>query len=114
MLMRLVHLWSARAKRAVLMRLPSYPLPQRVASFADGPTLGYRSGPTPWPRWAVCALLKTRNQLIERPRDAMQYFNHTGSWGRTIRRSVPSWAQGGDASTPVGAAARGAASSSRD
>src|SRR5215216_3929840 len=38
-------------------------LPQRAAYFSDGPTRHHRSGPTPRPRWAVCALLKTRNRL---------------------------------------------------
>ena len=58
----LVHLWSARAKHAVLMRISSYTLPRRAAYFSDSPTrpplLVY-----PWPRWPMCALLKTRNQL---------------------------------------------------
>jgi hypothetical protein len=31
MYMRLVHLWGARAKQAVLMRIPSYTLPRRAA-----------------------------------------------------------------------------------
>jgi hypothetical protein len=43
-------------------------LPRRVAYFSDGTTRGYRSGPTPWPRWAVCTLLKTCNPLIGRAR----------------------------------------------
>ncbi len=62
--MRLVHLWSARAKQAVIMRIPSDTLPRRAAYFSDGTTLGYRSWPPPWPRCAACALLKTRNQLM--------------------------------------------------
>jgi hypothetical protein len=41
--MRLVHLWSAGAKHAVIMRIPSYRLPRRTAYFSDGTTLGYRS-----------------------------------------------------------------------
>ena len=36
--LRLVHLWSARAKHAVIMRLPSYTLPRRAANFSDGTT----------------------------------------------------------------------------
>ena len=63
MYMQLVHLWSARAKQAVIMRIPSDTLPRRAAYFSDGTTLGYRSWPPPWPRYAACALLKTRNQL---------------------------------------------------
>ena len=43
MYMRLVHLWSARAKPAVIMRIPSATLPRRTAYFPDGTTLGYRS-----------------------------------------------------------------------
>jgi hypothetical protein len=68
MLMRRIHLRSARAKHAVLMRISSNTLPRRAAYFSDGPTRGYRSWPTPWPRWTVCALLKTRNQLIDTTR----------------------------------------------
>ncbi len=48
--MRLVPLWSARAKHAVIMRIPSSTLPQHVAYFADGTTLGYRSWLTLSPR----------------------------------------------------------------
>ena len=44
--MRLVHLWSARVKHAVIMRILSYTLPRRAAYFSDGTTLGYRSWPT--------------------------------------------------------------------
>jgi hypothetical protein len=44
--MRLVHLWSARAKHAVIIRMLSYALPRRAAYFSDGTTLGYRSWPT--------------------------------------------------------------------
>ncbi len=47
--MRLVHLWSARAKHAVIMRIPSSMLPRRAAYFSDGTTLGYRSWPPLWP-----------------------------------------------------------------
>jgi hypothetical protein len=60
---RLVYRWGARAKHAVLMRISSNMLLQRAAYFSDGPTRNYRSGPTPRLRWAVCALLKTRNRL---------------------------------------------------
>src|SRR4029453_6473698 len=60
---RLVHLWGARAKHAVLMRISSHMLPQRAVYFSDAPTRNYRSWPTPRPRRAVCALLKTRNRL---------------------------------------------------
>ncbi len=48
--MRLVHLWSARAKHGVIMRIPSSMLPRRAAYFSDGTTLGYRSWPPLWPR----------------------------------------------------------------
>jgi hypothetical protein len=48
--MRLVHLWSARAKHAVIMRITSYTLPRHAAYFSDGTTLGYRSWPPLWPR----------------------------------------------------------------
>jgi len=48
--MRLVHLWSARAKHAVIMRIPSDTLPRRAAYFSDKTTLGYRSWPPLWPR----------------------------------------------------------------
>jgi hypothetical protein len=47
MYVRLVHLWSVRAKQAVIMRIPSSGLPRRAAYFSDGITPGYRSGPTP-------------------------------------------------------------------
>ena len=61
MSMRLVHLWSAQAKHAVIMRIPSYMMPRRAAYISDGPTLGSRSWPTLWPRCAVFALMKTCN-----------------------------------------------------
>jgi hypothetical protein len=48
------------------MRISSHMLSQRAAYFSDGPTRNHRSGPTPGPRWAVCALLKTRNRLQEK------------------------------------------------
>jgi len=60
---RLVQLWSVRAKHAVLRRLPSSTLPQCASYFSDGTALGYRSWPPLWPREAVCALMKTCNQL---------------------------------------------------
>jgi len=41
--MRLVHVWSARAQQAVIMRLPPYTLPRRAAYCSDGTTLGDRS-----------------------------------------------------------------------
>ena len=47
------------------MRIASHMLPQRAAYFSDGPTRNHHSGPPPRPRWAVCALLQTRNRLIE-------------------------------------------------
>ena len=64
MYMRLVHLWGARAKHAVIMRLPSSTLPRRAAYLSDGPTHGYHAWPPLGPKRAVCALLKTCNQLI--------------------------------------------------
>ena len=45
MLRRLVHLWGARAKHAVIMRIPSYTLPRRAAYFSDGTTPSHRSWP---------------------------------------------------------------------
>jgi hypothetical protein len=63
MLMRLVHLWSARAKPAVNRRILSDTLPRRAVYFSNGPTLSYCSWPTLRPRCAVFTLLKTRNQL---------------------------------------------------
>jgi len=50
MYMRLVHLWGARVKHAVIMRIPSSTLPRRATYFADGTTRGYRSWPPLWPR----------------------------------------------------------------
>jgi hypothetical protein len=61
--LRLAYLWSARAKQAVIMRIPSSTLSQHAAYFSDGTTLGYRSWPPLWPRGAMFALVKTRNQL---------------------------------------------------
>ncbi len=43
MYVRLVHLWDARAKHAVIMGMPFTMLPRRAAYFADGITPGYRS-----------------------------------------------------------------------
>ena len=42
---RLVPLCGARAQHAVLMRMASTTLPQRAASFADGPTRSQRWTP---------------------------------------------------------------------
>ena len=50
MLIRLVQLWSARVKYAVIMRILSYTLPRRAAYFSDGTTLGYRFWPPRGPR----------------------------------------------------------------
>ncbi len=36
---RQVHLWSAWAKHAVLMRIPSYALARRATHFSDCPAL---------------------------------------------------------------------------
>ena len=63
LLRRLVHLWGARAKHAVLMRVSSNMLPQRAACFSDGPIRNHRSWPTPRLRWTGFALRKTRNRL---------------------------------------------------
>jgi hypothetical protein len=49
------------------MHISSNMLPQRAAYFSDGPTRNHRSWPTPRPRRAVCALLKTRNRLAVNP-----------------------------------------------
>src|SRR5215468_6414898 len=45
------------------MPIASNMLPQRAAYFSDSPIRNPRSWPSPRPRWAVCALLKTRNRL---------------------------------------------------
>ena len=63
LLRRLVHRWGARAKHAVLLRISSNMLPQRATSFSDGPIHNHRDWPSPRPRRAVLALLKTRNRL---------------------------------------------------
>ena len=81
MLRRLVYRWGARAKHAVLMRVSSHMPPQRAAYFSDGPTRHHRSGPTPRPRWAVCALLKTRNRLI---RQLLELGKLLECWGDTM------------------------------
>ena len=54
----------ARAKLAVIMRISSLSLPQPSTHFSDGTRLVLCSGPPPEPRRAVCALLKTCNQLF--------------------------------------------------
>src|SRR6266436_4668313 len=66
--MRLVPLWSARAQPALIRRMPSDTLPRHAAYCSDGPTRGYRSWPTLWPKCAVLVPLKTRNQLHVHPR----------------------------------------------
>src|SRR5262249_46849631 len=58
--------WGARAKHAVLMRISSHMLPQRATYFSDSPIRNHRCWPTPRPRRAVFALLKTRNRLRRR------------------------------------------------
>jgi hypothetical protein len=63
MYMRLKHLWSAPAQHAGIVCIPSATRPRRAAYFSDGTTRGSRSWPPRWPRGAVFALLKTRNQL---------------------------------------------------
>src|SRR5262245_55064556 len=63
LLRRLVYLWGARTKHAVLMRIASHMLPQRATYFSDGPIRNHRCWPTPRPRRAVFALLETRNRL---------------------------------------------------
>jgi hypothetical protein len=62
---RLAHFWGARAKHAIFMRMASNMLPQRATYFSDGSTRRHRSWPTPRPRWAGCALLKTRNRYCK-------------------------------------------------
>jgi hypothetical protein len=54
------------------MRISSNMLPQRAAYFSDGPTRNHRSWPTLWPRWAVFALLKTRNRLYAKNTGRLQ------------------------------------------
>src|SRR5215470_10417644 len=63
LLRHLVHLWGARAKHAVLMRISSNMLPQRATYFSDGPHTQPPLLAFPRPRRAVLAILKTRNQL---------------------------------------------------
>ena len=63
MYMRLKHLWSAPAQHAGIVCIPSATRPRRAAYFSDGTTRGSRSWPPRWPRGAVFALVKTRNQL---------------------------------------------------
>jgi hypothetical protein len=46
----LAHLRDARAKHAVLIRIPSSTLPRRATYFADGITPGYYSWPPLRPR----------------------------------------------------------------
>ncbi len=67
MYMRLKHLWSAPAQHAGIVCIPSGTRPRRAAYFSDGTTRGSRSWPPRWPRGAVFALLKTRNQLLGKP-----------------------------------------------
>src|SRR5215813_12494754 len=64
-LRHLVHRWGARTQHAVLVRIASRRLPQRAASFADGPTRHHCSWSTPRPRWVGWALLKTPKELSE-------------------------------------------------
>jgi len=90
--MRLVHLWSARAKQAVILRIPSDTLPRRAAYFSDGTTLGYRSWPPPWPRYAACALLKTRNQL-----NAKAFLGEMPVVGQDVHQSLAAHHVHGDA-----------------
>src|SRR5262249_6030398 len=45
------------------MRILSHMLPQRATYFSDGPIRNRRSWPSPRPRRAVLAILKTRNRL---------------------------------------------------
>src|SRR5262249_47794430 len=59
----------ARATHAVIMRISSTMLPQHTAYFSDGSTRNHRSWPTPRPSWAVFALLKTRNRLMDSTTD---------------------------------------------
>src|SRR5215831_11452120 len=51
------------------MRISSALLPQLTAHFSDGTRLVLCSGPPPEPRRAVCARLKTCNQLHVTPLD---------------------------------------------
>ena len=59
---RLVHLRSARAKYAVIMRIPSDMLPRHTVYFLTAPTRLLLVASTR-PRCAVLARVKTRNQL---------------------------------------------------
>src|SRR6266849_5672705 len=55
--MRLVHLWSARAKHVVIMRLSSYTLPRRTAYFHIKLVASFRSRRSfsLGPRWRATA-----------------------------------------------------------
>src|SRR5262245_8959809 len=83
-LRHLVHRWGAGAQHVVLVRMASHRLTQRAASFADGPTRHHCSWPTPRPRWAVCARLKTRNRFTFRK----TFRLHTKSCVRTSQNSA--------------------------
>src|SRR5262250_418226 len=67
LLRRLVHRWGARATHAVIMRIASTMLPQCATYFSDSPIRNPRSWPSPRPRRAVLAILKTRNRLRFKP-----------------------------------------------
>ena len=89
MYMRLVHLWGARAKHAVTMRMPISTLPRRATYFSDGIAPGYRSWPPLWPRGAVLALVKTRNQFHRKdtPHDRVCYRDHRPRLSTTCREA---------------------------
>src|SRR5262249_20459906 len=85
------------------MRILSNMLPQRAAYCSDSPIRNPRSWPSPRPRWAVCALLKTRNRLVlTPPRKARSVFLAqvrgvsppsplTATWRRGACTHSPRW-----------------------
>jgi hypothetical protein len=58
---------GASAEKCRVRELDDASYPRDHIHFSDGPTRHHRSWPTPRPRWAVCALLKTRPLVIQEP-----------------------------------------------
>jgi len=67
------------------MRISSASLPQPPTHFSDGTRLVLCAGPSPEPKRAVCALLKTCNQLYPR---RIFFFSRFLSWGS---RDASAW-----------------------
>jgi len=83
-----VDLWSTRAKRAVIMRIVSYALPQHATPFSDGAALVCRSWPPPWPRYATSGLLKTRSHLSLHSRLSLASLVHAPTVSECTRAMV--------------------------